>query len=120
MSRRPIGDMVFVHNNGVDFREMVNHLGSSYERCNLWPEYESEEEFLEILREEVQETLEEAAKIHRYAYQIRMKNASYHDLKTLRGMAIKVMLEAVQVVSVLDKYEACKDRANLAEEKPNE
>lgn len=116
MSRRPIGEVGFVSNSSGAFREIVYHLGSAYERCNLWPAYESEEEFLEILREEVQETLEEAAKTHRYAYQIRMENASYHDLKTVRGMAIKVMLEAAQVVSVLDKYEACKDRANLAEE----
>lgn len=116
MSRRPIGEVGFISNNSGAFREIVSHLGSAYERCNLWPAYKSEDEFLKILCEEVQETLIEAAKMARDIYNEPIKSASDYDLDTMRGMAIKVMLEAVQVVSVLDKYEACKHRENLAEE----
>lgn len=120
MSRRPIGEVGFVSNSSGAFREIVYHLGSAYERCNLWPAYKSENEFLEYLCEEVQETLVEADRLSRYASYDYIEVASDYELDVIRGMAIKVMLEAVQVVSVLDKYEVCKDRANLAEEKPNE
>lgn len=116
MSRRPIGEVGFVSNSSGAFREIVYHLGSAYERCNLWPAYESSEDFLEILGEEVRETDREASKMAIDVYDDLIKNESEYNLEVMRGMAIKIMLEAVQVVSVLDKYEACKDRANLAEE----
>lgn len=116
MSRRPIGEVGFVSNSSGAFKEIVYHLGSAYERCNLWPEYKSEDEFLEILCEEVQETISEANKLSRYAYYDCIESVSDYDLEIMRGMAIKVMLEAVQVVSVLDKYEACKSREHLPEE----
>lgn len=120
MSRRPIGEVGFVSNSSGAFREIVYHLGSAYERCNLWPAYESSEDFLEILGEEVRETYREASKMAIDVYDDLIKNESGYNLEIMRGMAIKVMLEAVQVVSVLDKYEACKPRELLAEEKPNE
>lgn len=109
MSRRPIGEVGFVSNSSGAFREIVYHLGSAYERCNLWPAYESEDEFIETLCEEVQETLVEADRLSRYASYDCIENVSDYDLDMIRGMAIKVMLEAVQVVSVLDKYAACKE-----------
>lgn len=120
MSRRPIGEVGFVSNSSGAFREIVYHLGSAYERCNLWPAYESDEEFLEILGEEVRETDREASKMAIDVYDDLVKSGFDHDLDMMRGMAVKVMLEAIQVVSVLDKYEACKDRANSTEEQSNE
>lgn len=113
MSRYPMG---FVSRECNTFLDIVYHLGSAYERCNLWPAYESEDEFLKILDEEILETDAAMSKIASDAYDEPFKSTSDHDLGELRGMAIKVMLEAVQVVSVLDKYEACKDRENSAEE----
>lgn len=116
MSRRPIGEVGFVSNSGGAFRDIVYHLGSAYERCNLWPAYESSEEFLEILGEEVRETDREASKMAIDVYDDLIKNESEYSLEMMRGTAIKVMLEAVQVVSVLDKYAACKHRAEEANE----
>lgn len=116
MSRRPVGEVGFVSNNGAAFREIVYHLGSAYERCNLWPAYESEDKFLEILDEEILETDVAVSKMASDVCDEPIKSASDYDLDLMRGMAIKVMLEAIQVVSVLDKYEACRFRANLAEE----
>lgn len=109
MSRRPIGEVGFVSNSSGAFREIVYHLGSAYERCNLWPAYESSEDFLEILGEEVRETNREASKMAIDVYDDLIKNESKYSIEMMRGTAIKVMLEAVQVVSVLDKYEACKE-----------
>lgn len=117
MSSYPMG---FVSNSSGAFREIVYHLGSAYERCNLWPAYETDEEFLEVLGEEILETDMAVSKMASDVCNEPIISASDHDFDVVRGMAIKVMLEAVQVVSVLDKYEACKDRADLAEEKPNE
>lgn len=106
MSRYPMG---FVSRECNTFLDIVYHLGSAYERCNLWPAYSSRVEFLETLCEEVQEAAAEANKLSRYSYYDCIKNASYYEFDMIRGMAIKVMLEAIQVVSVLDKYEVCKD-----------
>lgn len=120
MNKRPIREDGFVSRHADNFLDIAYHLGSAYERCNLWPAYETDEEFLEILGEEVRETDREASKMAIDVYDDLVKSGSDHDLDIMRGMAIKVMLEAVQVVSVLDKYEACKLREDLAEEKPNE
>ena len=120
MSNYPMAGFGFVSRYSDDFLDIVYHLGSAYERCNLWPAYKSGDKFLEILDEEMQEAYEAVSKMASGVYDETIESVSDHYLDTMRGMAIKVMLEAVQVVSVLDKYEACKDRADLAEEKPNE
>lgn len=116
MSNYPMAGFGFVSRYSDDFLDIVYHLESAYERCNLWPEYKSEDKFLEILDEEMQEAYEAVSKMASSVYDEPIKSASDHDLGELRGMAIKVMLEAVQVVSVLDKYEACKSREHLPEE----
>lgn len=113
MSSYPMG---FVSRECNSFLDIMYHLGSAYERCNLWPAYETDEEFLEVLGEEILETDMAVSKMASDVCNEPITSASDHDFDMVRGMAIKVMLEAVQVVSVLDKYEACKDRANLAEE----
>ena len=117
MSSYPMG---FVSRYSDDFLDIVYHLESAYERCNLWPAYETDEEFLEVLGEEILETDMAVSKMASDVYNEPITSASDHDFDMVRGMAIKVMLEAVQVVSVLDKYEACKDRANSTEEQSNE
>ncbi|MFR4400805.1 MAG: hypothetical protein ACLT3C_00160 [Peptococcus niger] len=117
MSSYPMG---FVSRYSDDFADIVYHLESAYERCNLWPAYETDEEFLEVLGEEILETDMAVSKMASDIYNEPITSASDHDFEMVRGMAIKVMLEAVQVVSVLDKYEACTLREDLAEEKPNE
>ena len=109
MSSYPVLGFGFVSRYSDDFSDIVYHLGSAYERCNLWPAYESSEDFLEILGEEVRETDREASKMAIDVYDDLIKNESEYSLEMMRGTAIKVMLEAVQVVSVLDKYEACKE-----------
>lgn len=63
----------------------------------------------------MRETDREASKMAIDAYDDLVKSGSEYSLEMMRGMAIKVMLEAIQVVSVLDKYEACKNKASKGE-----
>lgn len=91
----------------VDFSSIVNRymnqFRASYEKSNNWP-ISGAIDGMCILDEEITETSEAACNL--CAQWEKTEDVSLYSVGNLRGYAVSVILEALQVISVCDKYES--------------
>lgn len=105
----------FVKASDLDYLNW--HVRGAYERANLWPAYDTEEEAATVLTEEVGEVKHAYSNLNDACDELlhtiyRTKNLQEinHELGLVGGNAVKVILEAVQVLSVCNKWRACYDK----------
>lgn len=105
----------FVDADSSKMRKLFEALKHEYEKCNFWPMYVDEQELMHVLleeRRELQEAYDEW-KATKYAYEsdgtgtpLKIdKDTDKRRREMLRGHTVKIMLEAIQVIAVLDKWE---------------
>lgn len=105
----------FVDANSPKMKELFEALKHEYVKCNFWPMYVDEQELMYVLQEERRE-LEEAYdewKATKYDCEsdgtgtpLKIDKATdKRRREMLRGHTVKIMLEAIQVIAVLDKWE---------------
>lgn len=105
----------FVNAESFEMRRLFDTLKCEYEKCNFWPMYADGQELMHVLleeRRELQEAYDEW-KATKYAYEsdgtgtpLKIDKATdKRRREMLRGHTVKIMLEAIQVIAVLDKWE---------------
>lgn len=104
----------FVNADSFEMRRLFDTLKCEYEKCNFWPMYADGQEMIRVLFEERRElqTAYDEYKAVKDAYKI---DDSYKTIDEdsdecwgdlLRGHTVKIMLEAIQIIAVLDKWGA--------------
>lgn len=96
----------------TDLGFLTNVLRGEYEKANFWNGYTSIDEADFVLDEEVEEAGIELEKIYRILFDENGDRnlLSKEQLGNIRGYALRLMCEGVQMVAVCNKYEQMHDR----------
>lgn len=92
----------FVNAESFEMRRLFDTLKCEYEKCNFWPMYADGQEMIRVLFEERREL--QTAYDEYKAVKDEYSDECWGDL--LRGHTVKIMLEAIQIIAVLDKWGA--------------
>lgn len=95
----------------VDYTDEIDRIygdlmEAEYEKANIWPMSDSANG-LEILREEIDESLEAAKRVEVVARSITenfSKAPNCNDIAYIKGNAISAICELLQVIAVCNKY----------------
>ena len=100
-----------------DFRRYLSMMKAEYEKCNIWPGFEDECEFTDVLKEEVKEANKNMTEVILWTDALERTNNDKPELPFplpspplkkiafIRGYAIKTVLECLHVIAVCDKRE---------------
>ena len=92
----------------IDFVRYLPMIKAEYEKCNIWPGFEDECEFTDVLKEEVKEANKNMEEVAFWMEALARTDNDKPELKKIaiiRGHAIKTILECLHVIAVCDKRE---------------
>lgn len=92
----------FVNADSYGMRRLFDTLKCEYEKCNFWPMYADRQEMIRVLFEE---RLELQTAYDEYK-DVKDEDSDERWSDLLRGHTVKIMLEAIQIIAVLDKWGA--------------
>ena len=92
----------------IDFAKYLPIMRAEYHKCNMWPGFEDECEFADVLKEEVKEASKNMAEVTLWMDALARTDNDKPELKKvaiIRGHAIKTIFECLHVIAVCDKRE---------------
>ena len=92
----------FVNADSFEMRRLFDTLKCEYEKCNFWPMYADRQEMIRVLFEE---RLELQTAYDEYK-DVKDEDSDERWSDLLHGHTVKIMLEAIQIIAVLDKWGA--------------
>lgn len=90
----------------IDFMKCLPMMKAEYNKCNIWPGFEDECEFTDVLKEEVKEANKNMAEVTLWMDALARTDNDKPELKKIaiiRGYAIKTILECLHVIAVCNK-----------------
>lgn len=98
----------FVDANTDQMAEILRFCCAEYEKCNLHPPFTGANQFVEVLREEIQEARDECDDLSSQCGRIEQNQGDEKELNQaiaeLEAVAYRALMEIFQVLSVCDKW----------------
>lgn len=100
--------------NDIDGDErVIQILAGAYEKCNIHPAFSDEEQMLDVLKNETDEAHREAMEMVDVAFGFDFRpraEGTEAMLATIEAQAWRTIMETLQVLSVIRKWERCRAR----------